>query len=372
MIVMNHEVFSAGRFFGGGYLVKRIVLTGGGSAGHVTPNLAMIPYLQQKNWEIAYIGTHSGIERNLIGDLVPYYPISAGKLRRYFDLKNFTDPFRVLKGVFDAYRILRRVRPNVIFSKGGFVSLPVVIAAKFLGIPVILHESDFTPGLANKLALPFATHLCLTFPETLKYVPSGKATVTGNPIRQTLFNGSREKGRQICHFHDGKPVILVMGGSLGAVRINQVVRDALPELLSKYQIVHICGKNNVDSSIKLPGYCQFEYVDRELPDLFALADAVISRAGANALFELLALKKPHILIPLSQSASRGDQLLNARSFAQQGFSLVLEEEKLSAVSLVHALDSLMRNRDQYIKAMSNTTLKDSIQTIMKIIERTAK
>ena len=323
--------------------------------------------------EAAYIGTHSGIERQLIGDSIPYYPISAGKLRRYFDWKNFTDPFRVLKGVFDSLRILRRHRPDIIFSKGGFVSLPVAAAARFLRIPVVLHESDFTPGLANRLALPFATHLCVTFPETLEHLPpKSKASVTGNPIRRSLLNGDPTKARELCGFDQEKPVILVMGGSLGAAKINEAVRACLPMLLAEFQIAHICGKGNTQPELAAHGYRQFEYVGRELPHLFALADLAISRAGANALFELLALNKPHLLIPLSQSASRGDQVLNARSFARQGFSAVLEEEQLTGASLLSAVQELWRNREQYRRAMSGMKLADAVTEIIGVIDAISK
>ncbi len=349
--------------------VKRIVLTGGGSAGHVTPNLALIPELTKLNWKIDYIGTHYGIERELIGDSIPYHPISAGKLRRYFDVKNFTDPFRVVKGVIDAYFILRKIRPNIVFSKGGFVSLPVSVAAKFLGIPVVLHESDFTPGLANKLALPFAAHLCLAFPETIEYVPKEKATITGNPIRKTLFSGDKNRAREMCKFTEEKPVILVIGGSLGAVRINQVIRLGLDELLREFQLIHICGKGNLDLSIEAPGYCQFEYVSQELPDIFALADLVVSRAGANVLFELLALKKPHVLIPLSKGASRGDQVLNAESFAKQGFSVVLKEENLTQSELLSTIRHLNHKQADYVKAMEQSKLKNASDEIIKLIEK---
>ena len=349
--------------------MPKIILTGGGSAGHVTPNLAMIPALQQRGWTLAYIGTHDGIERKLIGDAIPYYPISAGKLRRYFDWKNFTD-LSGFKGVYDAWRVLRRHRPDIVFSKvvcfasgGGCGSV--------IGIPVVLHESDFTPGLANRLALPFSTHLCVTFPRQWSMYLH-KASVTGNPIRRELLNGDPDKARELWGFDRSKPVMLVIGGSLGAVKINQVVRESLPQLLAKFQIAHICGKGNTLPSLTVQGYHQFEYVDQDLPHLFALADLVISRAGANAVFELLALKKPHLLIPLSQSASRGDQLLNARSFARQGFSMLLEEEQLTGASLIEAVEELWQNREHYRKAMSGTKRTDAVAEVVSVIESIVK
>lgn len=349
--------------------MKKIVLTGGGSAGHVTPNLALIPELEKLGWQIEYIGTYQGIEREIIGTTVPYHPISAGKLRRYFDWKNFTDPFRVIKGTLDALKVLRSVSPNIIFSKGGFVSLPVVLAAKLLKIPVILHESDFTPGLANKLAFPLATHLCLTFPETKSLVKHGNVTVTGNPIRKNLLSGNPDDGFRLCNFSPNKPVLLVIGGSLGAVKINSVVRTSLPQLLQEFQIVHICGKGNLDPKISSQDYKQFEYVGEELPSIFAMADLIVSRAGANALFELLALKKPHLLIPLSQAASRGDQILNANSFAKQGFSMVIKEEQLTSNELVNSLQQLSTVKDRYIETMKKTVLGDATLAVIKLIEQ---
>ena len=351
--------------------MPKIILTGGGSAGHVTPNLAMIPALQQRGWTLAYIGTHDGIERKLIGDAIPYYPISAGKLRRYFDCKNFTDPFRVLKGVYDAWRVLRRHRPDIVFSKGGFVSLPVAVAARLLGIPVVLHESDFTPGLAHRLALPFSTHLCVTFPETKEHGPKHKASVTGNPILWELLNGDPDKARELWGFDRSKPVMLVIGGSLGAAKINQVVRESLPQLLAKFQIAHICGKGNTLPSLTVQGYHQFEYVDQDLPHLFALADLVISRAGANAVFELLVLKTAFAdtIVSVGQ---RGDQLLNARSFARQGFSMLLEEEQLTGASLIEAVEELWQNREHYRKAMSGTKLTDAVAEVVSVIESIVK
>lgn len=350
--------------------MKKIVLTGGGTAGHVTPNIALLPHLKEAGFEVSYIGSYDGIEKRLVGDFnVPYYGISTGKLRRYFDVKNFTDPFRVLKGFAEAKRTLKEIAPDVVFSKGGFVSVPVVRAAASLGIPCIIHESDMTPGLANKLCIPVASKVCCNFPETEKQLPAGKAVLTGSPIREELAAGSKEAGLDICGFHTLKPVIMVIGGSLGATSINQCVRKALPVLLEKYQIVHICGKGKLDNLLlNTPGYKQFEYVKEELKDFFAMSDIVISRAGANAICELLALKKPHLLIPLSAKASRGDQILNAESFQNQGFSMVLDEDDLAEDTLVKAVDELFAKRDFYRKNMEESSYKDSISKIMDLIK----
>ena len=349
--------------------MKKIVLTGGGTAGHVTPNIALLPYLKEAGFEVSYIGSYDGIEKRLISDFdVPYYGIATGKLRRYFDVKNFTDPFRVLKGFAEAKKILKSIAPDVVFSKGGFVSVPVVRAAASLGIPCIIHESDMTPGLANKLCIPVASKVCCNFPETLNFLPEGKAVLTGSPIREELAMGSKEAGLSLCNFHNAKSVIMVIGGSMGANSINQCVRKALPVLLETYQVVHICGKEKIDNLLlSTLGYKQFEYVKEELKDLFAMADIVISRAGANAICELLALKKPNLLIPLSARASRGDQILNANSFKKQGFSMVLDEDDLAEDTLIKAANELFHNRSDYRKAMKESNLSDSISKIMTLI-----
>lgn len=350
--------------------MKRIILTGGGTAGHVTPNIALLPRLKELGYDIQYIGSYTGIEKELIEPFgIPYHGISSGKLRRYFSVQNFTDPFRVLKGFREAHKLIRQLKPDVIFSKGGFVSVPVVLAGKRCKVPVIIHESDMTPGLANKIAIPSAAKVCCNFPETLKSLPEGKAVLTGSPIRQELLSGNKIAAMDMCHFTSDKPVILVIGGSLGAVAVNNAVREALPELLKDFQIIHLCGKGKMDESLKdVEGYCQFEYIKNELRNLFALADIVISRAGANAICELLALHKPNLLIPLSANASRGDQLLNARSFERQGFSLVLEEEQLTKETLLNAVKTLYENRTTFINSMKNSGQQDSIGTIIKLIE----
>ena len=355
------------------YIMKRIVLTGGGTAGHVTPNIALIPGLRDKDYDIQYIGSYTGIEKELIEPFdIPYHGISSGKLRRYFSMQNFTDPFRVLKGFSQARSLLKELKPDVIFSKGGFVSVPVVLAAKKLGIPTICHESDITPGLANKIAIPSATKVCCNFPETLDNLPADKAVLTGSPIRQELLSGNRLAAMDLCGFSAGKPVILVIGGSLGSVIVNNAVREALPELLEHFNIIHLCGKGKVDESYNdTKGYAQFEYIKNELRDIFALSDIVISRAGANAICELLALRKPNLLIPLSLNASRGDQILNARSFEKQGFSMVIEEEQLTKESLIEAVNKLYEDRGSYMDAMKASGQQDSIKTILDLVDELA-
>lgn len=350
--------------------MKRIILTGGGTAGHVTPNIALLPGLKERGYEVHYIGSYNGIEKELIEQLgIPYHGISSGKLRRYFSWQNFTDPFRVLKGFGEARKIIKSLKPDVIFSKGGFVSVPVVVAGKQCHVPTIIHESDMTPGLANKLAIPSASKVCCNFPETLEHLPKEKAVLTGSPIRQELLTGDKAAALKFCGLTSDKPVILIVGGSLGSVVVNDAVRKVLPELLKDFQVIHLCGKGKTDESLaSLEGYVQFEYIKDELKDLFALADIVISRAGANAICEILALHKPNLLIPLSAKASRGDQILNARSFERQGFSMVLEEEELSDEVLLKAILQLYKEKDAYITAMKGSSQQDSIQTILGLIE----
>lgn len=349
--------------------MKKIVLTGGGTAGHVTPNIALLPRLKEADFEVHYIGSYEGIEKKLIEDMgIPYYGISSGKLRRYFDAKNFSDPFRVVKGFGEASRILKKIQPDVVFSKGGFVAVPVVLAAKKNHIPAIIHESDMTPGLANKLCIPAASKVCCNFKETFELLPEGKAVLTGTPIRKELFEGSRTKAAKFCGLDADRPTILVIGGSSGSIVINNIVRESLDDILKKFQLIHLCGKGNLDERLTgKPGYVQFEYISKELRDLFALSDLVISRAGANAICELLALKKPNILIPLSRAASRGDQILNAKSFKKNGFSYVIEEEELSTASLLNAIRDVSAHKEEYIKAMEDSEMSDSIGTIMNLI-----
>lgn len=354
--------------------MKHIVLTGGGTAGHVTPNIALLPALKEAGYEVTYIGSYEGIEKSLIEDIgVTYYGISSGKLRRYKSLKNLSDPFRVIKGYGQACSLMKKLKPDIVFSKGGFVSVPVVLAAANKKIPVIIHESDMTPGLANKIASKGATKICCNFPETMKYLPADKAELTGSPIRRELMLGNKLSGLDLCGFTAEKPVILIVGGSVGSVKINEAVRAILPELLKSFQVVHLCGKGKTDDNYNnLSGYAQFEYISKEMRDLFAMADIVISRAGANAICELLALNKPNLLIPLSASASRGDQILNAESFKEHGYSSVLAEEDLTSESLMNAINELYNNRHAYIEKMSKSPQGDAISKIIKLIVENSK
>jgi UDP-N-acetylglucosamine--N-acetylmuramyl-(pentapeptide) pyrophosphoryl-undecaprenol N-acetylglucosamine transferase len=354
--------------------MKSIVLTGGGSAGHVTPNIALLPRLQALHLDIHYIGQQAAIERDLIAPLyIPYHAISAGKLRRYLDLKNLTDIFRVGWGFLQAFAILRKLQPDVVFSKGGFVSCPVVWAAWLLRIPVVIHESDLTPGLANKLSAPFATRICYSFPETAAHLSGEKAICTGIPIRDVLRSGNPDKGRKLCHFSDQKPVLLIIGGSLGAQAINEAVRAAFSTLQQDFNICHLCGAGHLDSAFEnISGYAQFEYVFEELPHLFALADVVVSRAGATTLFELLALQKPNLLIPLPLTSSRGDQILNARSFELQGFSIVLPEEQLTPETLISEVHKTYARCDQMAQSMQKADGADGVDRVLEVIQQYAR
>lgn len=350
--------------------MKKIILTGGGTAGHVTPNIALMPRLKELGYEIHYIGSYQGIEKQLIEQQhIPYYGISSGKLRRYFDIKNFSDPFKVIKGYTQARRLIRRIAPDVIFSKGGFVSVPVILAAKHCKVPAIIHESDITPGLANKLAIPAARKVCCNFPETLQYLPKEKAVLTGSPIRNELMHGSARRAQELCGFTGNKKTILIIGGSTGSQVINNAVRSLLPQLTAQYQIIHLCGKGKLEPSLtNQKGYVQFEYAEKELRDFFALADLVVSRAGANAICEILALHLPNILIPLSANASRGDQILNARSFEKQGFSYVIEEEQLSNDTLSKAISYVLEHSASYKEKMESSKQPNSIDTIIDLIQ----
>ena len=349
--------------------MKTIVLTGGGTAGHVNPNIALLPHLRAEGLHIEYIGGKKGIEKELIEPLLPYHGISSGKLRRYFAWKNFTDSFRVIVGVFQAIGLLGRIRPALVFSKGGFVSVPVVLAAALRRIPVIIHESDYTPGLANKICLKFAKVACTTFPETAKML-GDKGVHTEAPLRDSLFHGDKARALEKFGFTGLKPVLLVMGGSLGAEAVNICLRKALDRLLPAYDILHLCGKGNLDPDFAdTPGYRQYEYLEEDLPDAFALCDIMLSRAGSGALSEILALKKPAVLIPYPKTASRGDQIRNSESFAGRGLARVVLQENMDENSLVDALADLYADRETLIAALARENAMDGCGAVMEQIRR---
>ena len=352
----------------------RIVLTGGGTAGHVTPHLALIPKLQKEGWEIHYIGSENGMERELIGAIegVTYHGVKSGKLRRYHDMKNFTDPFRVIAGMGQAAKLIRKLKPNVVFSKGGYVSVPVVYAAALNRVPTLIHESDMTSGLANKLSLPFAKVLMCTFPETAKEAGE-KGLYIGSPIRDELLRGNRERGLKTFGFNDSRPVLLVVGGSLGAQAINRAVRKALPKLTQCFQVLHICGNGNTDSVYEgMQGYTQTQYLNEAMPDAYACADVIVSRAGSNTICELLALRKPSLLIPYPSTASRGDQEINAASFLRRGFSRVLEQSDLTPETLVERVVEVYRDRGELIDCMNREPMTHSVDRIMEQIHKYAR
>jgi UDP-N-acetylglucosamine--N-acetylmuramyl-(pentapeptide) pyrophosphoryl-undecaprenol N-acetylglucosamine transferase len=349
----------------------KIIFTGGGTAGHVTPNMALIETFLQQGYDPVYIGSYSGIEKTMIQNMgIPYYPIDSGKLRRHWSFKHFTEPFHILRGILQAFLLLGRLKPNVVFSKGGFVSFPVVFSAWLRGIPVIVHESDMSPGLANRLAFPFAHKICVNFPQTLKYFKDRtQVHVTGTPIRQSLLQGNRDKGFAWTNLKDNKPVVMLIGGSLGSQKLNKVFREILPQILNQYHVIHICGKNNLDPSLqKLEGYCQFEFVNQELGDLFAISDMVISRSGANALYELLSLGKPHLLVPLSKQASRGDQIENANYFANLGVSHVLDDEQVTSKNMLQGIETVMSQKEDLRTKIQGLGLTSSTEKVKAVID----
>ncbi len=350
---------------------KRIIFTGGGTAGHVTPNIALIEPLLKEGWEIHYIGSENGMEKNLIASIdgVTYHGIASGKLRRYFSWQNFVDPFRVIKGYFQARKLIRSIRPDVIFSKGGFVSVPVVLGAG--KVPVVAHESDFSPGLSNRIASRFTDKVCVSFEDTLPHIPHQKGVFTGTPIRPALYDGDRKRALLFTGLTGEKPVLLVMGGSLGAQKLNELVRAALPKLGETFDVVHLCGRGKHDCDCVACGYNQYEYIDKELPDLFALSDVVLSRAGANSVFELLALNKPSILVPLTSASTRGDQLLNAEYFQKKGYAEVVDQNTATPESLCAAILRVYAERERYASAMCKDTRSDGTEAILAIIRETA-
>lgn len=348
-----------------------IVFTGGGTAGHISLNIALIPHFLKKGYEVHYIGSKNGMEKELISNIldVTYHSISTGKLRRYFNLNNFIDPFRIIKGINESKNIMKRIKPDIVFSKGGFVSFPVVYAANKLKIKSILHESDITPGLANKLSLRYCDQIFTTF-DSLKL--KGKERYIGAIVREDIRLGNRNLGLKYSGLLGVKPILLVVGGSSGARSINDAVRLHLDKILDKFDIIHICGKNNIDNSIKKTGYVQFEYVKDELKDLFIVSDIVISRAGANAIFELLSIKKPMLIVPLPASQSRGDQILNAKYFEEKGYASVISDENLNTDEFIEKIISTYDNKSKFYKTMLESKEIGSLEEMVKIVDEEAR
>lgn len=352
---------------------KKILFTGGGTAGHVMINMVLIPKFMEKGWGVEYIGSQNGIEKLLVQN-VKYNIVSTGKLRRYWDLENFKDPFKIIKGCIQSYKLMKRIKPDVIFSAGGFVSVPVVIGAWMNKVPVIIREPDSTLGLANKIALPFTTKLCTTFPRTGENVSNEKKVYVGPIVREEIERGNVLRGRSYCKFKQDKPVLLIMGGSQGAQWINDMVRKSLETLLLNFNIVHMCGKGKIDSSIGMEGYMQFEYIGEELPHILNMASVVVSRAGSTAISELLFLKKPMLLIPLTNSSSRGDQVLNAEYFSRQGYAEVILQDRVSTNTFIHAVNKLYTNKERYIQNMNGykKTNNEGIHQLIDIINEVVK
>lgn len=355
---------------GSSNLPLTVCLTGGGTAGHVTPHFALLPDIRARGWRVFYVGSH-GLEANLVqAQGLRFYAIAAGKLRRYLSWQNLTDIFRIAWGFLQAWIILRRERPDIVFSKGGFVAVPVAAAAHSLGIPVVSHESDLTPGLANRLIAKVAHKILYTFAETGRHLPAN-AELVGTPIRAELFTGDPLRGLRLCGFAENtSQVLLVMGGSQGAQRINEALLTALPQLVKDWHIIHLSGKGK-GLAFAHPRYKGFEFVSEEFKDLLAAATAVVSRAGANSLFELLALHKPMLLIPL-QIGSRGDQVLNAQSFAAKGWAMHLDERELSGASLLKAIEDLRLKAPALQQAMREAPGADSVRRILDILQQEAR
>lgn len=351
--------------------VKHIVVTGGGTAGHVIPSIPIIQRLLADGLKVSFIGSTSGLEELLVeGVELDFYGITTGKLRRYFSFENLVDAFRVFVGIWQAFGLIRRIKPVVVFSKGGYVAFPVVFAAWLNRVPVVAHESDLTPGLANRLCLPFVKSLCLNFPETS--VRARNVLVTGTAVRPDLLNGDAEQGRIWLGAPQAARVLVVVGGSLGAAAINQVVRESLARLCETYFVVHVCGAHQIDESYDRPGYAQYEYIANEWGDVLATADLVISRSGANALYELLALKKVNILIPLSRRVSRGDQIENAEMAERRGWSFVVPEENLNTDTLLSAVEFVERDRAYWLNNLQTFEVRDSVTLIYEELARVAR
>lgn len=353
---------------------RLVLLTGGGTAGHVTPNLALLPELRARGFRVEYMGDRRGIERKLAEEAgLRFHGIQTGKLRRYFSVDNFIDPFRIAIGILQAIGRILRLRPSVVFSKGGFVGVPVVVAAWLLRVPVVVHESDLTPGLANRLSFPFARRICLSFRETAELLPGRDTVYTGTPVRLALRKGDRARGCERFGLDPSRRILLVFGGSQGARAINEQLRAMLPQRPAELQVLHVCGAGNLDPSLAdQEGYRQHEYLAEEFADAFACADVVLCRAGANSLAEIIAVRKPAVVVPLPTAASRGDQIDNARLFADKGYGIVLPQDELTPVSLLASVERALDQGAAIVRAMEAAEPQDPVRRIVGIIEEIAR
>ena len=350
--------------------LKTAVFTGGGTAGHVLPALPVMRALRQAGVEIAYVGSAGGLEKRYLEGLddIRYFGIAAGKLRRYWSWRNLTDVIGVLRGIWQSFWLLGRIRPGVIFSKGGHLSFPVVLTGWARGIAIVAHESDYSPGLANRLAMPFLAALCTSFPMQRPRRLRGELVHTGSPVRPELLAGSAARGRALLDAEPGRPIVLVTGGSLGADSLNAVVTAAAPDLAASCCVVHVCGPGK-RSDLELPGYRQFEYVAADWGDLLAAADLVVSRSGSNTLFELLTLRKPNLLIPLSPRASRGDQVENAAYAASAGYSRVIQQDDLDAGVLIEAVNEMLANREAWAARLAGFAAPPAVELLTAVLTR---
>ncbi|MBN1617608.1 MAG: undecaprenyldiphospho-muramoylpentapeptide beta-N-acetylglucosaminyltransferase [Spirochaetales bacterium] len=338
--------------------MRSIVFTGGGTGGHIFPGLAVIEQLDRREHQIRWIGSSSGIDRSLVESAdISFYGIPSGKLRRYASLKNFFDLFKIVAGFFCSLVLLIRFRPDVLFSKGGFVSVPPCFASRLLGIPVITHECDFSPGLATRLNARIASKILVSYPETARFFSEttrARITVTGNPVRSAFYSGDPDAGRAFLSFTDNSlPIIFFQGGSLGAVQINDLVFESLPLLLPTCNIVHQTGQSTVSGAppctdpLVAQRYRPFPFIRGEMADVLAASYIVVSRSGANTIWECAAAGKPMILVPLEKGSSRGDQVENASYFQERGAACVLSGDQATAAQLVTLIHSLADNSPAY-------------------------
>lgn len=349
--------------------MSTIILTGGGTAGHVMPNIALLPKLKNCFDKIIYIGSFDGIERNIIKQypFIDFYPITTVKLIRKFTLKNLAIPFKLLKGIIEAKHIIKKTKPNIIFSKGGFVSLPVTFAAKKLKVPVVLHESDLTMGLANKLSAKSAVCVLTTFPQTAKTVKNG--VFVGAPVKQELFKEDPNKIKQQLKINTPKPILLVVGGSLGSSFLNNMVKQNIDFLTENFFVIHLTGQQQ-NTFLRHENYMPFQFCNK-IEKLYAVCDLAITRGGSNTIWELFSLKIPMLIIPLGKSQSRGDQIENAKYFKEMGFALTLLEKDATNQNLKNALLSLNKNKQKFKNQMANHTNKNSVDKIFNYLNKYA-